>query len=98
MTMRIRAGLTMILAVAMMGLASCDHYNCASGPTLGTSCTSSGPVTAVGGGTTSGAASAFVFAGDSTGTIDSDTLSATASTFAATSGFTGPTTPANIPV
>jgi 6-phosphogluconolactonase len=98
MTMRIRAGLTMILAAAMMGLASCDHYNCASGPTLGTSCTSSGPVTAVGGGTTSGAASAFVFAGDSTGTIDSDTLSATASTFAATSGYTGPTTPANIPV
>jgi 6-phosphogluconolactonase len=100
MTMRVRAGLTMILAVATMGLASCDHYNCASGPNLGTSCTSTATGTGVGTtgttGTTSGATSAFVFAGDSTGTIDSDTLSA--STFAATSGYTGPTAPANIAV
>jgi 6-phosphogluconolactonase len=97
MTMRVRASLTMILAVAMMGLASCDHYNCASGPNLGgTSCTSTGSGVGTTG-TTSGATSAFVFAGDSTGTIDSYTLSAAASTFAATSGFTGPTAPANIP-
>lgn len=95
MTMRIPAGLTMILAVAMMGLASCDHYNCASGPTLGSSCTSSGPVTAVGGGTTSGAASAFAFAVDADGTVDGYTLSTGAGTFAATTGYTGPTIPEN---
>jgi hypothetical protein len=87
----------MILAVAMMGLASCDHYNCATGPNLGTGCTSTGSGVGTTG-TTSGAASAFVFAGDSTGTIDSYTLSAAASTFAATSGYTGPTAPTNIPV
>jgi 6-phosphogluconolactonase len=97
MTMRVRASLTMILAVAMMGLASCDHYNCATGPNLGTGCTSTGSGVGTTG-TTSGAASAFVFAGDSTGTIDSYTLSAAASTFAATSGYTGPTAPTNIPV
>jgi len=89
----------MIVALAIMGLASCDHYNCASGPNLGSGCTSTGSGVSTTGttGTTGGAASGFVFAGDSTGTIDSDTLSASAGTFAATSGYTGPTAPANIP-
>jgi hypothetical protein len=95
MKTRVQASLTLIVVVGMMGLASCDHYNCASGPNLGTSCTSTGSGLS-GGSTTTSAASAFVFAGDPTGTIDSYTLSAGASTFAATSGYTGPTAPANI--
>ncbi|MGA9393114.1 MAG: hypothetical protein WBV69_21975 [Candidatus Sulfotelmatobacter sp.] len=95
MTMRVQASLILFMVLAMMGLASCDHYNCASGANFGTACTTTGSGLSSGG-TTSSAASAFVFAGDSTGTIDSYTLSA--SSFAATSGYTGPTAPANIPV
>ena len=101
MTIRLRASLIMIAALAMIILAGCDHYNCASGANFGSGCTSSGSgvgTTGTGTGTGTGAASAFVFAGDSTGTIDSFTLSTGASTFAATSGYTGPTAPANIPV
>ena len=99
MTIRLRASLIMIGALAMISLAGCDHYNCASGANFGSGCTSSGSGIGTTGttGTTSGTASAFVFAGDSTGTIDSFTLSTGASTFAATSGYTGPTAPANIP-
>lgn len=93
MTMRVRANLTIIVALAIMGLASCDHYNCASGPNLGTSCTSSGPVTPIGDGTATSTASAFAFVVDEAGTIDGYTLSSTADTFAATSGYTAPTVP-----
>lgn len=97
MTMRVRAGLTMILAVAMMGLASCDHYNCASGPNLGTSCTASGSgigTTGTGGSATA----AFVFVADAggtgkTGTIDGYTLNTAVSTFLATPSYIAPTTP-----
>jgi 6-phosphogluconolactonase (cycloisomerase 2 family) len=95
MTMRVPASLTMILAVAMMGLAGCDHYNCASGPNLGTSCTSTGSVTPTVGGSTSGATSAFAFAVDPDGTVDGFTLSTGAGTFAATTGYTGPSVPQN---
>ncbi|MGB7601461.1 MAG: hypothetical protein WBM24_14215 [Candidatus Sulfotelmatobacter sp.] len=96
MTMRVQASLILILALAMMGLASCDHYNCASGPNLGTSCTSTGTGLSSGGGTTSSAATAFVFAGDPAGTIDGYTLSTSAGTFAATVDYTGLTnTPQN---
>jgi 6-phosphogluconolactonase len=59
MTKRVRAGLTMIVALAIIGLASCDHYNCASGPNLGTSCTSTS--TGLSTGSTSSSASAFDF-------------------------------------
>jgi len=80
--------------LGMMGLASCDHYNCASGPNLGTSCTSTGSGLS-GGKHYNQRGFAFVFAGDPTGTIDSYTLSAGASTFAATSAILG-NCPANI--
>jgi 6-phosphogluconolactonase len=98
MTMRVRASLVLITAAAMLGLASCDHYNCSSGPNLGSACTSSGGSGSLssGSGSTSTAA-AFVFAGDEAGTIDSDTFSTSGGTFAATPDYTGPTTPANIP-
>jgi hypothetical protein len=59
MTMRVRATLTLIVALAIMGLASCDHYNCASGPNLGTSCTSTS--SGLGSGSTSSSAAAFDF-------------------------------------
>jgi 6-phosphogluconolactonase (cycloisomerase 2 family) len=97
MTMRVRASLTMILAVAMMGLTSCDHYNCATGPTLGSTCTPSG--SGIGStGTGGSATAAFVFVSDGggtgkTGTIDGFTLNTSASTFLPTPSFTAPATP-----
>ena len=43
MTMRVRAGLMLMAALAMMGLASCGHYICSEGANFGAStCTSSG--------------------------------------------------------
>jgi hypothetical protein len=82
-----------------MSLASCDHYNCSSGPNLGSGCTASGSgvgTTGTGTGASGGTASAFVFAGDPAGTIDGYTLSTSAGTFAATPNYTGLTnTPQN---
>ena len=97
MTMRVQASLMLIVAVAMMGLASCDHYNCASGPNLGSGCTSSGGSGGLsGGGSTNGTPSAFVFAVDSSlGTMDGFTLSTSAGTFAPTPSYIAPTIPSN---
>jgi len=94
MTMRVRAGLMLMAALAMMGLASCGHYTCGAG--FGSStCTSSGAPT-LGGGGTSGAATAFAFAvDDENDTIDGYTLSASAGTFAATPSYTAPVMPTN---
>jgi 6-phosphogluconolactonase len=98
MTMRVRAGLMMIVALAMMGLAGCDHYNCSSGPLLGGSCTAGTP--GLGTTTTGSATAAFAFVADATGatsngTIDGYTLNTTASTFGPTSTYTAPATPLN---
>jgi len=95
MTMRVRVVLMLIAAVAMMGLAGCDHYNCPSGANFGSSsCTSSGA--GLGGGGTSGnATAAFAFAVDEAGTIDSYTLNTTGNTFQATTSYTAPTIPPN---
>lgn len=97
MTMRVQAVLMVIVALAMMGLASCDHYNCGSGPNLSGSCTASAPGLGAGG-TTGSATAAFVFVSDgagtgTTGTIDGYTLNTTASTFMATPSYTAPATP-----
>src|ERR1039457_779076 len=62
MTMRVRASLTLIVAVAMIGLASCDHYNCGSVASFGGSCTSSGGGISQGGGGNGGSGSALAFA------------------------------------
>ena len=62
MTMRVRASLTLIVAVAMIGLASCDHYNCGSVASFGGSCTSSGGGISQGGGGTGGSGSALALA------------------------------------
>jgi len=100
MTIRLRLSLALIAVLAMMSLASCDHYNCPSGPTLGSGCTSSGyGLSTTGTGTGSGSATAaFVFVSDAagtgtTGTIDGYTLNTSASTFSATPSYIAPTTP-----
>jgi hypothetical protein len=81
MTKQVRTVLMLIVGLAMMGLAGCDHYNCGTGATFGGTCN---PSTTTGGG---GAASAFVFVANSTGTIDGYTLSQSAGTFAPTPNF-----------
>jgi 6-phosphogluconolactonase len=92
MTMRVQTVLMLMVALAMMGLASCDHYNCNNGPNLGaTSC--SGTTTT----TTGSTSSAYAFAVDEDGTIDGFTLDTAAGTFAASTGYTGPSTPLNTP-
>lgn len=97
MTMRVRWVLMLVAGLAVMGLVGCGHYTCGAG--FGSStCTSSGPPSLGGGGGTGGAATAFVFAGDESGTIDSYTYSTGAGTLAATSDYTGPSTPSNMPV
>lgn len=93
MTMRGRAGLMLIVALALMGLASCDHYICTAAANFGSStCTASGggPSQGGGGGTTN---AAFVYAIDEAGKIDGYTLDTSAGTFAATSNYTPPTVP-----
>jgi 6-phosphogluconolactonase (cycloisomerase 2 family) len=94
MKMQIRAVLVFTLALAMLALSGCDHYNCSSGANFGSSsCTSTG--TGLGTGTTGSATAAFVFAVDTAGTIDGYTLNTQAGSFAATSGYTAPTVPTN---
>jgi hypothetical protein len=52
MTMQVRTVLTLTVAAAIMGLASCDHYNCTSAAQLGSSTcsTTTGTVSSSGGG------------------------------------------------
>jgi hypothetical protein len=89
MTMQVRIALTLMVALGLMGLTSCDHYNCLSGATFGSSsCTASG--SGLGGGGT-GAATAFVFVTDTAGTIDGYTLNQEATTFAPTANYIKPT-------
>jgi 6-phosphogluconolactonase len=84
MTMRVRAVLMLMTALAMMGLAGCGHYTCSAG--FGASTCTSG-TTPPGGSATA----AFVFAVDPSGTIDGLTLNTSAATFTATPSYTGPT-------
>jgi Lactonase, 7-bladed beta-propeller len=90
MTMRVRAGLTLMLALVMMGLGSCGHYNCATSlfSTCSTTTTPPPPT---------GSATAFAFAVDQTGTINGYTVNATAGTFKATPSFVAPAIPAGDP-
>jgi hypothetical protein len=100
MTMRVRGVLMLVAGLAMIGLASCGHYNCASGANFGSSsCTASGGGLSTSG-TTGSATAAFVFVADAagtgtTGTIDGYTLNTSASTFGPTPSYTAPTTPLN---
>ena len=86
----VRALLSLIVGLAIMGLAGCGHYNC--GITFGaSSCTPSGSGLGTTGGTSTTAA--FAFAIDTAGTIDGYTLNTTAGTFGPTPSYTGPTVP-----
>jgi hypothetical protein len=99
MTKRVRT--VLVLMAAAMGLASCDHYNCASGANFGSStCTAAAP--GLGSNTTGGSATAaFVFtvdsspsvANNSVGSIAGYTLNTSALTFGATSPYTAPAIP-----
>ncbi|MGA8621850.1 MAG: hypothetical protein WB660_25415 [Candidatus Sulfotelmatobacter sp.] len=97
MTKRVRAVLVLIVALAAMGLANCDHYNCSSGLNFGAStCTASAP--GLGSSTSGGSATAaFVFAVDTgtstAGTIDGYTLNTSANTFGPTPSYTAPAIP-----
>jgi hypothetical protein len=103
MTMRVRAGLMLVVALGIMGLANCDHYVCTSGAQFGSStCTSSAP--SLGGSTGTGSATAaFAFVADqgaadgTAGTIDGYTLNTSASTFGATPSYTAPSIPPGDP-
>lgn len=92
MTMRVRAVLTLMTALAMMGLAGCGHYTCSAG--FGASACTTGTTTPPGGSATA----AFAYAVDTAGTIDGLTLDTSAATFTTIPGFTGPTNlPPNTP-
>jgi hypothetical protein len=94
MTKRVRAVLILVVALAMMGLASCDHYNC--GATFGnSSCAASG--SGLGSGGTGATSAAFAYAVDQAGTMDGYGLNTTAGTFSAISGYIAPTVPLNDP-
>ncbi|MFZ0318635.1 MAG: beta-propeller fold lactonase family protein [Candidatus Sulfotelmatobacter sp.] len=63
MTIRLRALLTVTMALAMMTLAACDHYNCSSAPMLSGGCTASSTgISSSGGGSSSGQSSIVTLA------------------------------------
>jgi hypothetical protein len=95
MTKRVQVVLMLIVALAMMGLASCGHYTC--GANFGNSTCAAGPLSLSGNGQGSTAA-AFVFVSNGTaspGGIVGYTLNTNAvpPTLEATANFTSPTTP-----
>jgi len=96
MTMRVRTGLMLMLALATMGLASCGHYTC--GATFGSStCAAGAPGLGAGGTGSADAAFVFVANGTATGSIVGYTLntSVTPPTLTATANYTAPTTPSS---
>src|SRR5271155_1362058 len=100
MTKRVRVDFLLIVALATLGLASCDHYNCSNTLNFASStCTSSSISNPGGSGSGGSATAALVFAVDegtgSGGTIDGFTLDTTANTFQATPSYTAPAIPQN---
>ncbi len=93
MTIKLRVFVILTVALATMWMAGCGHYTC--GLTFGSSTCGSSSATGLSSSTGSGTASAFVYAIDTAGTIDSYTLNNTAVTFAATPSYTAPTVPAS---
>jgi hypothetical protein len=95
MTTRVRAALILVIALAMMGLASCGHYVC--GANFGNSTCASGTVS-LSGGNGGSTAAAFVFVTNGTaspGAVIGYTLntSATPPALTATPNYTAPSTP-----
>lgn len=105
MRKQVRVILVFTVALAVMGLANCGKYNCATDDGLsfsGGGCSSGSPNGISSNGSGGNTTAAFVFAvdtgastGSSTGTIDGFTLNTTASSFASTTGYTAPTIPAS---
>ncbi len=100
MTKRVRADLLLIVAMATLGLAGCDHYTCTNGLNFGASTCSNSSISGPGGSGSGGSATAaFVFAVDegtgTGGTIDGFTLDTTANTFQATPSYIAPAIPDN---
>jgi 6-phosphogluconolactonase (cycloisomerase 2 family) len=97
MTMRVQASLILFMALAMMGLAGCDHYVCSSGPNLGTSCTATGSgLGTTGTGGSVGALTAFVYFAASGDELALGGLNvADSGTFEEVSSFVTPTFPTN---
>jgi len=101
MTMRVRMVLMLMVALALMGLASCDHYNCTSGATFGSSACAASAVGLGGGGTggtggtgATGTPTAFAFSGVSgTPGISGFTFSAAATNIYPTLNYTVATAP-----
>lgn len=99
MTMRVRASLMLLTAAVMISSASCDHYNCGSGPTLGSSCaasttgiSSTGGSGNTGGGT--GTPTTFIFSElPDTGGVSGFTFSAAATNIYPTVNYTLATAP-----
>jgi hypothetical protein len=87
MKMRVQAGL-ILLAAAVMGLASCDHYVCGSGPVLNSSGCTAGTSSLNGGGTTSGTPAALEYFID-TGSIGAASLD-TSNNYNLIPNFTSP--------
>src|SRR5271155_1270377 len=98
MTKRVRADFLLIVALATLGLASCDHYNCSTTLNFGSStCTNSSISNPGGSGSGGSATAAFAFVVDTgtstAGTVDGYTLNTTANTFQATPSYTAPAIP-----
>jgi hypothetical protein len=95
MTMRVRAGFTLIVALAVMGLASCGHYICSEGATFGaSSCTSTG-----GGGGLNGTGIVYTYLLFEVGSSDgmaADTLSLSANTWDEATSFVAPSLPSTV--
>ena len=95
MTMQVRVGWMLIVGLALMGLASCDHYVCTSGATFGSSaCTTTG-----GGGGLNGTGTVYAYLLAEVGSSDgmaADTLDLSANTFQEASAFTAPPLPSTL--
>jgi 6-phosphogluconolactonase (cycloisomerase 2 family) len=97
MTNRVRAGLFLTVALAILGLASCGHYVCSEGATFGSSsCNSSA---SGGGGGLNGTGTVYAYLLFETGASDgmaADTLSLSANTWQEASSFVAPSLPSTV--
>src|ERR1700722_8115373 len=93
MTIKLRILPILLVGLATLWMAGCGHYTC--GLTFGSSTCGTSSPSGLSTTTGTGTASAFVYAIDTAGTIDSYTLNNTAVTFAATASYTPPTVPAS---
>ncbi len=93
--MRVRAGLMLVAAVALMGLVGCGHYICSKGANFGSStCTTTG-----GGGGLNGNGIVYEYLLSEVGASDgmaADILDLSTNSFQEATGFTAPPLPSTI--